>query len=157
MINNEQVISREDTVTFLKNNFVAVLATTNGEKPTSSPVVYVIDDDLNFYFVTNIDSYKAKNILKNPNVSMSVWEFTKMSVQMDGVATEVTDEQKKEWVIEEFGDAATKDPNFWAPIFRIKRGDYVVFKVGPTWLRVLDLTHDSVRSKSSPYTEIIKQ
>ncbi len=155
MDSTTQIITKQDVITFLKSNFVAVLSTTNDDKPTCSPVVYVVDEDLNFYFVTNTDTYKAKNIQKNPNVSMAVWQFLQMSVQMDGIASEVTDESMKEWVIEAFGDAATKDPNFWAPIFRIQRSDYVVFKIKPTWLRTLDLTHSTVRSKQSPYTSII--
>lgn len=155
MDDKKTTITKSTVKEFLQRNFVAALATTDGSKPTSSPVIYVIDDDLNFYFVTNTDSYKAQNILKNPNVSMTVWEFTKMSIQMDGAATEVSDEKVKEWVVNEFGDAATRDPNFWAPIFRIKRSDYVVFKITPIWLRALDLSHDTVRSKLTPYTEII--
>lgn len=155
MDDKNTTISKSAVKEFLQINFVAELATTDGTKPTCSPVIYVIDDDLNFYFVTNTDSYKAQNIINNPNVSMTVWEFSKMSVQMDGVATEVKDEDKIEWVVNAFGDAATKDPNFWAPIFRIKRSDYVAFKVTPNWLRALDLSHDTVRSKLTPYTEII--
>ncbi len=147
--------TKKDVVNFLKSNFVGVLSTANDNKPTCSPVVYVIDDDLNFYFVTNTETYKARNIEKNPKVSIAVWQFLEMSVQMDGIATKVTDDETKEWVIEAFGDAATKDPNFWAPIFRIKRSDYVLFKIQPTWLQVLDLTHDSVRSQETPYTRII--
>ncbi len=154
MNKDEQKISKDEVKAFLKLKFVAELATANGDKPTCSPVIYVIDDDLNFYFVTNIDTYKAKNILENPKVSMCVWEFNKMSVQMDGIAEQVENEQKKEWVIEQFGDAATRDPNFWAPIFRIKRSDYVVYKIEPYWMRALDLTHNTVRSEESPYTEI---
>lgn len=150
----DQNISKDEAKAFLKSNFVAEIATTNGDKPTCSPVVYVIDDDLNFYFVTNTETYKAKNIHNNPKVSLSVWEFSKMSVQIDGLATKITDKQQKEWVIEQFGDAATKDPNFWAPIFRIKRSDYVAFKIKPTWVRALDLSHDTVRSKQTPYSEI---
>lgn len=155
MISKTQEIPREQLVSFLGSNFIAVLSTADDNKPTASPVVYVVDEDLNFYFVTNIDTYKAKNILKNPNVSMCIWEFSNMSVQLDGTATKVEDEAKQEWVIEKFSDAATKDPNFWAPIFRIKRGDYAVFKVKPTWLRALDLSRNTVRSKESPYTEVI--
>ena len=148
-------ISKEEVISFLKANFVGDMSTTNGDKPTCSPIVYVVDDELSFYFVTNRDSYKAKNIISNPNVCLSVWRFSEMSVQLDGTAEEVTEEAKKEWVVEAFGEAATQDPNFWAPIFRIKRGDYAVFKIKPTWLRVLDLTHNTVRAKLTPYTQII--
>lgn len=155
MNDDKNTITKEAVNEFLQLNFVAELATSFNDKPTCTTVIYVIDKDLNFYFVTNVDSHKAVNIFRNPNVSMTVWEFAKMSIQMDGVATEVKDEDKIEWVVNAFGDAATKDPNFWAPIFRIKRSDYVAFKVTPNWLRALDLSHDTVRSKLTPYTEII--
>ncbi|MBP9738163.1 pyridoxamine 5'-phosphate oxidase family protein [Candidatus Saccharibacteria bacterium] len=149
-----QAISKEAVRHFLESNFIAELATASNNKPTCSTVIYVVDKDLNLYFVTNRDSHKAENILKNQNVSMTIWEFSKMSIQLDGLAKEVNDDSIKEWVINSFGDAATNDPDFWAPIFRINRGDYVIFKVTPTWLRALDLAHDTVRSKLSPYTEI---
>lgn len=145
---------RAGAISFLKENFVMELATTYDDKPTCSPVIYVLDDDLNFYFVTYRMSYKAQNLIKNPQCSLTVWQFLQMSLQVDGRASVVEDEAKKEWVIDAFADAATRDPNFWAPIFRIKRGDYCVFKITPTWMRVLDLTHNTVRQEESPFTEI---
>lgn len=139
---------------FLKDNFVMEIATSRDNKPAVAPVIYVTDDELNFYFVTYRQSYKAQNLINNPQCSFTIWQFLQMCVQADGIAEIVEDEAKKEWVVKAFADAATKDPNFWAPIFRIKRGDYCVFKIKPTWMRVLDLTHSTVRQEDSPYTEI---
>ena len=146
--------THERVVHFLKNNFVMNIATTDGDKPSASVVIYVIDEHLNFYFVTHKDSYKTKHLLKNPNISFSVWQFLEMSVQADGTTNVVEDEAQKEWVMSAFGDAATKDPNFWAPIFRIKGSDYILFKITPHWMRMLDLTHNTVRQRESPFTEI---
>lgn len=146
--------TKSGMVSFLKENFVMELATCTDNKPAVAPVIYVIDDELNFYFVTYRNSYKAQNLIKNPQCSFTTWQFLQMCVQADGEASIVEDEKKQAWVIEAFADAATKDPNFWDPIFRIKRGDYCVFKIKPTWLRVLDLTHTTVRQENSPYTEI---
>jgi len=143
-----------DTISFLKNNFVMEIATCYDNKPAVSPMIYVIDDDLNFYFITYTNSYKAQNLIKNPQCSLTVWQFLQMSVQVDGKTEIIEDEVKKAWVVDMFADASTKDPNFWAPIFRIKGGDYVIFKIQPTWMRVLDLTHNTVRQENSPYTEI---
>jgi len=145
---------KTDATSFLRENFVMNLATCSDDKPAVAPIVYVIDDDLNFYFVTYRDTLKSHNLIKNPHCSFGVWEFLKMSIQGSGIASIVEDETKKAWVVEAFADAATKDPNFWAPIFRIKRGDYVVFKIKPTWMRVLDLTHNTVRQEETPFTEI---
>jgi len=146
--------TKADMISFLRENFVMELATTRDDKPTVSPVIYVLDKDLCFYFVTYRMSYKAQNLINNPHASLTVWQFLKMSVQADGVAELVEDESTQAWVMDEFADAATKDPNFWAPIFRIKRGDYTVFKVKPTWMRVLNLSHNTTRAKESPFTEI---
>lgn len=149
------IVVRDKAIAFLKENFVMSIATVYDKKPAVTPVIYVIDDELNFYFVTYKMSFKAQNLMNNPHCGMSVWQFLQMSVQADGIASIVEDEAKKEWVVDSFADAATKDPNFWAPIFRIKRGDYCIFKIKPTWMRVLDLTHSTVRSEESPYTEIV--
>lgn len=154
MNNSDYEKIKTETISFLKNHFVMALATSNEEKPAVAPVIYVIDEELNFYFVTYRLSYKAQNLIKNPHCSFTMWEFLKMSVQGAGEASIVEDEKKQEWVMDAFADAATRDPNFWAPIFRIKRGDYCVFKIEPKWLRSLDLTHNTVRQKESPFTEI---
>jgi nitroimidazol reductase NimA-like FMN-containing flavoprotein (pyridoxamine 5'-phosphate oxidase superfamily) len=139
---------------FLKDHFVMALATANEESPAVAPVVYVIDEDLNVYFVTYRMSYKAQNLIKNPKCSFTVWEFLKMSVQGSGEAFIVEDEKQQGWVMDAFADAATKDPNFWAPIFRIHKGDYIVFRITPTWMRALDLSHNTVRQEETPFSQI---
>lgn len=155
MVHNDQYEKiKNDTISFLKENLVMELATCRDNKPAVSPVIYVIDEDLNFYFVTYRNSYKAQNLIANPVCSFTVWQFLQLCIQADGRAEIVDDEAKKSWVVDAFADAATRDPNFWAPIFRIKRGDYCVFKITPTWMRVLDLTRNTVRQEDSPFTEI---
>ena len=145
---------KSNLISFLKDNFVMEIATARDNKPAVSPVIYVTDADLNFYFVTYRSSVKAQNLINNPLCSFTIWQFSQICVQADGVASVIEDEAKKSWVIDAFADAATKDSNFWAPIFRIKRGDYCLFQINPTWLRVLDLSHNTVRQENSPYTEI---
>lgn len=145
---------KNDMISFLKDNFVMEIATVRDNKPAVTPVIYVIDDDLNFYFVTYRTSVKAQNLINNPVCSFTIWQFSQICIQADGIASIVEDEKRKEWVIDAFADAATKDSNFWAPIFRIKRGDYCLFQIKPTWMRVLDLSHNTIRQENSPYTEI---
>lgn len=147
-------ITKADVISFLNEHFVMELATAFDNKPTVAPLIYVIDDDLHFYCVTYRSSVKAQNLIKNPQCSLTVWQFLQMCVQVDGVASVVEDEAKKEWVINAFADAATRDPNFWAPIFRIKKGDYCVFQITPTWMRALDLTQNTVRQEASPFIQI---
>jgi|GEM_PF-3206986 len=42
------------------------LATSHEDKPAVASAVYVIDEDLNFYFVTYRVSLKAQNLINNP-------------------------------------------------------------------------------------------
>jgi len=92
--------------------------------------------------------------MENPQCSFVIWEFLKMSVQASGVASVVEDEAKKEWFVKEYSDKSTNDPNFWDPMFRMKIEEYVIFVIRPTWMRVLDLSHSTVRQEKSPFTEI---
>jgi nitroimidazol reductase NimA-like FMN-containing flavoprotein (pyridoxamine 5'-phosphate oxidase superfamily) len=151
---NHKALEKSEIIQFLKRNFVMDMATVDGDKPAVAPVVYVMDEELNMYIVTYQTSYKAHNLLKNPHYSFTVWQFLQMSVQGSGVASVIEDKKKIEWVMDAFADAATRDPNFWAPIFRIKRGDYCVFQIKLTWLRALDLSRNTVRQEESPFTEI---
>lgn len=130
-------------------------ATCHEEKPAVSPLIYVMDDDLNFYVVTYRDTVKAQNLTHNPQCSFTIWQFLQMSVQAAGAVSIVEDEAKKDWVMDAFADVATRDPHFWAPIFRMKRGDYAIFKITPTWMRVLDLSSNTVRQEKSPFTDIV--
>ncbi len=86
---------KESVVAFLKENFVMEIATSRDDKPAVAPVIYVIDDELNFYFVTYRMSFKAQNLIANPQCSFSIWQFLQMSVQADGTANIVENEIKK--------------------------------------------------------------
>ncbi len=151
---SKNVQIKQKVEAFLREHFVMELATSYKDKPSVSPVVYIVDDDLQFYFVTYADSVKAQKLQKNPYCSFTIWESQQMSIQADGTAQVITDVQKIEWVMDAFADAATKDPHFWAPIFRIKKRSYQVFKITPTWMRSLDLSQSTVRQQKTPFTEI---
>lgn len=84
-----------DMTAFLKEKFVMELATSVDNKPTVAPMVYAVDDDLNFYFITYTYTLKAENLIVNPHCSFVVWEFLRMSVQASGTASVVEDETKK--------------------------------------------------------------
>lgn len=145
---------KADAISFLKENFVMELATASDNKPAVAPVVYLIDEAFNFYFVTYRASRKAQNLIQNPQCSFTIWQFLQKSIQADGTAQVVEDEAKKEWVMDAFADTTTRYTDFWAPIFRIKGGDYCIFKITPTHMSILDLTRSTIRQEESPRTDI---
>jgi nitroimidazol reductase NimA-like FMN-containing flavoprotein (pyridoxamine 5'-phosphate oxidase superfamily) len=148
-------ITKEEVKLFLNDQYLMQLATVSGDQPGVSVMLYTIDDDLNFYFGTHADSYKIKNLKSNTKVSLVVWEFGKIQVQANGISETIESKEEQDRVLDKLADAATKDVNFWPPLFRIKGGEYTVIKIKPTWMRVLDLSNNNVRQDESPFTEII--
>lgn len=145
---------RKIILDFLRTQFIMEIATSHKDKPAASIVLYMVDDDFNFYFVTHNDSYKSQNLLNNPRISLAIWKHQEMLVQVDGAAQPVIDEREKERLMDELADAATNDEAFWPPVFRIKGDKYIIFKVTPHWLRSLDLTRNTIRQEDSPFTEL---
>lgn len=144
----------EEVQNFLKEQFIMNVATISENKPHSSVLLYAMDDDMTFYFVTHSDTHKAKNLLKNPHISLSVWKHGDMLVQADGVVSTIDDQEQKLGVIDRLADAASKGDDFWPPVLRLGGDDYVVFTIKPYWMRALDLSQNTMRAKESPYTEI---
>ena len=50
------------------------LATTDGEKPWANAVFFASDTEFNLYFASYNNSRHVKNILKNPNVSIAIFD-----------------------------------------------------------------------------------
>jgi nitroimidazol reductase NimA-like FMN-containing flavoprotein (pyridoxamine 5'-phosphate oxidase superfamily) len=147
-------ITKEDVKQFLNDHYLMQLATVSGDQPGVSVLLYTIDDNLNFYFGTHSDSYKVKSLNQNPKVSLVVWEFGKIQVQVNGVSEIIESKEEQNNILDKLADAATKDINFWPPLFRIKGGEYTIIKIRPEWMRVLDLSTNSVRQEESPFVEI---
>lgn len=150
----EQNKLKSDVLAFLRQNFIMSVAVSEGDKPSSSILLYYVDDDLNFHFATHKDSHKARKLIKNPNISLSVWKHGEMLVQVDGRATEIIDLQDKLAIVDFLAEATIKGDNFWPPLLRIKGDNYAVFKIKPTWMRKLDLVQDTISQVDSPFEEI---
>lgn len=139
---------------FLQANIIMQLAYIDENKPALSVLLYYIDGDLNFYFATHADSIKSQALKKNPSVSLNVWEHNKIMVQANCQAKEITTAERRVDIIDKLAIAAAKNKDFWPPLLRISGEDYVVFRLVPEWMRVLDLTRDTITQKSSPFTEV---
>lgn len=63
---------RREALDFLRNNSVAVVATSFENHPDVSPVYYISDDNFNIYFVTQMNTNKYVNISKNDRVTVVV-------------------------------------------------------------------------------------
>ncbi len=117
---------------FLENNSLAVLSTKDKSGKVAGAVVYYIVDQLDrVYFLTKNSTQKAKNILSNPQVAMTIVnEAQQQTLQIDGQASVVSDQQITRYVFSQITrprDLGGEQKN--VPVVKIDEGSFVVFKV----------------------------
>ena len=78
-------MSKQEILKFLKEKELAVVSTVSAaSKPESATVIYFIDDELNFYFVTRRNTRKFENLQLNNNVAIVVGtELMPVTVQIE--------------------------------------------------------------------------
>ncbi len=120
---------KENIAEFLKSQPAITLATENNGQPMAHPVVFA-SDGCTVYFITSSTSRKMDNISKNPKAAYSTYKNTMnwmetYSVQMEGVASVVSDESEKQ---KAFGMLMEKYP----PMKDMEvQGDQAVVKIEP--------------------------
>lgn len=147
-------LTKKGVQTFLQSQFIMNVATISDKRPHASVLLYYMNDTFEFFFVTHKETYKAKNLLENPYISLAIWKHGDMMVQADGTATDVTETPEATDIMDKLADAATNDEHFWPPLFRIGGDAYIIFKITPTWMRALDLQTDTITAKQPPFLDI---
>ena len=57
----------------IKSNVYLTLGTADKD-PWVAPVFYAVDDNYNFYYISQIDSLHTQHILENPNVAFAIFD-----------------------------------------------------------------------------------
>jgi general stress protein 26 len=123
---------------FLANNRKAVLSTVSPSgNPEAAMMLYVVEDiDLVLYWGTKKSFRKYENLKANPHVAVTVMQAVEdplVTVQLEGVVEFIAPEQE-EFVYSLFDH---KNPS---KFFVRGASDFVLFKVVPQWVRILDGT-----------------
>lgn len=72
----------------LVNSLDLCLSTSEQNEPWASPLFFWTDKHGHFYFVSKVDSRHVKNISKNPNVAVSIFDSkARQGIQFKGSAT----------------------------------------------------------------------
>lgn len=141
---------------YLKGQALMVLATSTMDgAPYASTMLYVVDDGFNFHFITRKETKKAAHLAENPRVAFSIGFASPMNIQAEGRVDLVEDEAERAELFARLAEAGGKAKDFWPPILRIEAGDYLLFRIVPSWLRVLDLEGQHINEEEMPFTEII--
>lgn len=136
-----------DSSTFLS------LATTDGKKPWVNAVFFATDRDYNFYFVSYNNSIHVQNILKNPNVAVTIFDShitpsggRAQGLQISGTCKKLTKEELPQ-AIEIVYSKRFPDPKERASrdlsVERFSKGDNQgrvdhIYKITPDHFYILD-------------------
>ena len=83
----------ERLMTLIKENDTCTLATCKDNKPRISIMAYMVIND-HILFATGADSIKGKNLLANPQVSLSISALP-LYATIDGTVIEPTESEKQ--------------------------------------------------------------
>jgi hypothetical protein len=145
--------TKEEVLKFLRENPIMSAAMCGGsERPVATILLFEIGDNFTVGFATKVGTYKDKALKINPLMSMAVWKNKEMEVQMSGRASEVTDETELDALLDKLALSVDRVDGFWAPVLKYS-GEYVCYKMKPDWIRVLDLSSDSISESESGFME----
>lgn len=124
---------------FLKANVVAVVATTTvAHTPSATTIYYIVEDDFSIYFMTKSSSRKAGNIANNNHIALVVGtDNIPITVQVEGIAQEVHGKDEVIAVVGKLASASNQG-EYFAPIDNLPGDKMSVYKVTPSWMRLLD-------------------
>jgi len=117
---------------FVKKQLIGVLATTTPDhKPEAAVIEFGETDDFELVFDTSTEYRKYKNLKNNSNVAFVVGGPENISIQLEGVATELTEAEAPKY--KEVYFKKNPDAKKWEG-----RPDTRWFKINLKWLRYRD-------------------
>lgn len=131
--------SREHILNFLKDNSVAVLATTDKNcQPHSAAIYYHVDENINLYFITKRDTTKSNNIHSTGKAAITVFEAkSQTTVQAIGKVSEENDINITQKVFNEvLRKSMSASEAGVPPISKLQAGPYVVYCFTPDSLKM---------------------
>jgi len=142
---------KEQALRFLKSNHLAAVGTIskNGE-PHVATLLYLMDDDFNFYFITHRYTRKCNNLEGNNKVGIAITSDANgpETVQIQG-ESEILANNSKEFVdrLNEWMDAST---SYYGSFLKVTSAEFWIFKVKTNWLRYM-----TVKEGGEEYHQII--
>jgi general stress protein 26 len=142
---------KEEALKFLMAQKGGVLSTVWDDQPQSAFIYYDADEDFSIYFPTIVNTRKDQNIQAHNKVAFTVSTINPpRTVQIEGVAEQITDKEMIEAVMANYMDIATYQMKHAAPITKLERGKGVlVYKIRPTWLRWSDFSDAKIKKDHS--------
>lgn len=124
---------------FLASHRLAVMSTVSADgKPHGAVMYYHIEPDFSLYFLTKTETSKYKNMLANPDVSVTIWDDeVSVTAQIEGSISEVLSTEMTDKVVRKLMNKGNS-VNWPPPIAKMRAGDFVVMCVTPIHVQVGD-------------------
>lgn len=145
--------TKEEILDFLRSVCIMSLSVNFDPYPISTYLLFSVDNDFTFYFITHSGSKKAEAIDKKREVSFSVWEHNKMLIQAHGDCEKVAGVEEEKLILDKIAKATVNVKDFWPPLLKIEGDGYSCYKIKTKWIRSLDLAGSSIKEKDIPFTE----
>lgn len=106
--------------------------------PDATPLFFFPGDDLTLYWLSSTESRHSRNLSTNARVAVTVhaaaerWEDIR-GVQMEGTASEVSDQRKRSRIISQYRHRFRL-----GPLFSVVIAQSTLYQFRPSWIRYLD-------------------
>jgi len=147
--------ARTDAFAFLTKHKTGVLATVSAQGESRSRLIYyVCDDNFTIYFSTLSSTRKFLDFAVHPQASFTVaTEDVPQTLQIEGVVSEVTEEQRIERWLAPLVDVLMSNKLFYWPVLKLSQGEVKLMQLKPTWIRWADYAF--AEAGTSIYKEIL--
>ncbi len=138
----QDVISQE-AFDYIAEHDVAVLSTADKSGAPSGAVVhYVLDHDGRIYIVTKSGSQKARNIMNNPGVALTIHaDGSLQTAQLQAEATVETRQDKQDQIFNHVVQERNyKEGKKSPPVTTLREGYYIVIRLTPTTVTYTDFS-----------------
>lgn len=133
-----------ESLSFLRSNDLAVLSTVDKTNQASGAVVYyLVDEQHRIYILTKAETTKAKNILSNKHVALTLFDAQRaQTLQVQGEAAVETNEEVKAYVFKTISRIRQYSSGYQLPpVAWLQAGMFVVIRITPTNSTFVDFAH----------------
>ncbi len=152
---------RQEALAFVKQNLVAVVATSYNDIPHAAATYYLVDDDFNFYFLTKNNTSKYLNAAVNDSAAIVVGTGPKHATVQARGNMDILVGDESQLVIDAFDNIYSRDTISEWPIDvleKFKNEDYVAMRFIPYHLTFINIDDENyAESLSKEVHTIISQ
>ncbi len=132
-------ISKQDIIDFITIHPLGVVATANSAGyPHAATVYFLVDTDLEIYFITKEHTLKSMNIEQNPLAAIAINDDkNQQTLQAHGQVEQIHDENLRADLYKKVQELnADTSQSSLPPIAKLMAGDYVLYRLIPKELRL---------------------